>query len=1215
MIVTLCVSLVLGDNTYYVSSSTTDDCPQPCHPLSYYITDTATYFMSNATFIFMEGEHLLDIQGLVQVAIYYTGNLTLRGERVHSSTGAIIRCGSNTHGLAFGNNNALSIYGISITACGQRKTPPLLFTNVTNLHIYQVLVYENEYIPLMIYDTLVTHINSSYFKSNQNYSLYFQDSDNIVIDDSMFVHNRGSVLIDYTRNMHSNVTNHHDKVKSSGQAYETNIVIANCYFADNTGEGLSIHTRPHMHNSILVTRTIFSNNGAAYERYWYYGLGGGMLIYSGTDAHNNIVITESIFTNNSAGISGHGLYIYSPVNVYDAIIIADSFFTNNGGGLYIYSSAHSNISINTSIFSDNIAGSGLYIYASGSVDSEIHIANSIVRNNSVYYYGGGITIYSYNCTHSKVIIAKTIVYENDAHGMVIRTHSMNHVHSYLDVIDSDFYNNNGSGLSIYEQMGVVQLSKVIISNNKQTGMYIFGNCRVIFTERHSIIANNTSPTDGGGIYLAGWSYLDTSHGGNIIFINNIAHRFGGAIYVSSSRCSTNGAYSCGVGAVSTYLSAKFASNNATRAGDNLYYSGRFERLCWLYSILMCPSVPDGLKNSSTIHPLSSVSSDPLVVCPCINGTVNCTIRSIDREVYPGQILSITLATVGLCGGVSPGVVAVEHSRYISLVSSGTGYTSTSCTTFNYTVKLTAYTISNTTVIFNVANVDIDEPLNVNLTILPCPPGSVLNYTVGDCVCSNSINKIPGVQCNISNVPHPIQQPGNNWISHISDNCTVAHTGCPFDYCTTAPVKFHLNQSDLQCNYNRSGILCGKCQPGLSLTIGSNRCSDCRNTAYISVILFLVFALAGILLVFLLMVLDLTVSVGFINGLLFYVNIVKMNEYVFFADGSIPVVTQFISWFNFDFGIESCFVDGLDGYTKTWLQFVFIVYIWFLVLVTIFACRYSGRLSRLCAHNAVPVLATLILMSYTKLLRTVTNALMMNTLQCGEHKWHVWYVDGNIYYLSGKHIILFIVSLLFLITGLVYTGLVFSFQWLQRYSGRCCRSTRDPIVKLKPLIDAYTSPYKDKYRFWTGLGLVVRLIFALAFSLTATTHSRLNNYIILIAVGVMVVVIVRAEVYKNKWVFAAETFSYINIVVLSIATILFSESFPDTVFIKALVSVSVIIEMLLLLIIIAYHIYMVLPSSWASCKHKLKVYHFSGKELSIIDDKEEEEVKEEAELFI
>ena len=80
--------MILGDNTYYVSSNINDDCPRPCHPLSYYmyINDTATYFTSNATFIFMEGEHLLDSKGSVEVVINNVDNLTLRGESGHSNT-------------------------------------------------------------------------------------------------------------------------------------------------------------------------------------------------------------------------------------------------------------------------------------------------------------------------------------------------------------------------------------------------------------------------------------------------------------------------------------------------------------------------------------------------------------------------------------------------------------------------------------------------------------------------------------------------------------------------------------------------------------------------------------------------------------------------------------------------------------------------------------------------------------------------------------------------------------------------------------------------------------------------------------------------------------------------------------------------------------------------------------------------------------------------
>ena len=352
-------------------------------------------------------------------------------------------------------------------------------------------------------------------------------------------------------------------------------------------------------------------------------------------------------------------------------------------------------------------------------------------------------------------------------------------------------------------------------------------------------------------------------------------------------------------------------------------------------------------------------------------------------------------------------------------------------------------------------------------------------------------------------------------------------------------------------------------------IGSNRCTNCTNTKLISVSIFIIAATAGVVLVILLIILNLTVSVGSINGLLFYANVVKLNESVFFSQGNIPVVSHFISWVNLDLGIEYCFIEGLDGYVKTWLQFVFPLYVWLLVIVIIVGCRYSGRLSRLTGRNAVPVLATLILMSYTKLSRTITNTLMMNTLVCGEYRWNVWNVDGNIDYLSGKHIVLFTVSVLFLVTGLVYTGLVFSSQWLQCYSGKCCKSTRDPVVRLKPLIDAYTGPFRDKYRFWTGLCLIVRIVLTVVFSYTTTLQSKLNNYVILLTViGTSIFTVRGTGIYKDKRLTALETLSFVNLTCLCVMTILFTdESYQDLMSIDVIVSVSVSIEILLFVIIV------------------------------------------------
>jgi len=105
-------------------------------------------------------------------------------------------------------------------------------------------------------------------------------------------------------------------------------------------------------------------------------------------------------------------------------------------------------------------------------------------------------------------------------------------------------------------------------------------------------------------------------------------------------------------------------------------------------------------------------------------------------------------------------------------------------------------------------------------------------------------------------------------------------------------------------------------PGYSVALGTSRCLKCSN---ITLLLLIPLAAAGLALVFILMVLNLTVSTGTINGLIFYANIVRANHAVYFPPGDKSIFTVFIAWLNLDLGIETCFWDGLDGYEKMWLQ--------------------------------------------------------------------------------------------------------------------------------------------------------------------------------------------------------------------------------------------------------------------------------------------------------
>ncbi len=223
------------------------------------------------------------------------------------------------------------------------------------------------------------------------------------------------------------------------------------------------------------------------------------------------------------------------------------------------------------------------------------------------------------------------------------------------------------------------------------------------------------------------------------------------------------------------------------------------------------------------------------------------------------------------------------------------------------------------------------------------------------------------------------------------------------------MSFTSNSTDLQCAHRRSGILCGACKSGLSLNLGSSQCSTCSN---VFLLLFLPFAIAGFLLVIFLFTCQVTVAAGTTSGLIFYANVVAVNRSVFFPSGETNILTVFIAWLNVDLGIETCFIDGMDAYTRTWLEFVFPLYIWLLVGIISLTNYYSMTVARIIGPtNPVSVLATLFLLSYTKLLRTIIATFSFTTLDYpNDRSVTVWVYDGNIGYIEGRHIPLFLAGI-------------------------------------------------------------------------------------------------------------------------------------------------------------------------------------------------------------
>ena len=257
---------------------------------------------------------------------------------------------------------------------------------------------------------------------------------------------------------------------------------------------------------------------------------------------------------------------------------------------------------------------------------------------------------------------------------------------------------------------------------------------------------------------------------------------------------------------------------------------------------------------------------------------------------------------------------------------------------------------------------------------------------------------------------------------------------------------------------------------------------------------------------------------------------RIHHAIIFPPGDTNVVTVLTAWLNLDLGIELCFYNGFDVYTRTWLQFIFPVYIWVIIVMTIVFGWYSTVIARIVGSNSVPVLATLLLMSYTKLQCTILESLSFTIVKShlGQNLY-VWLYDGNVLYFGIKHIFLVLIACIFAIGFTIpFTLIVLCGPVLQIKCSRLMLKS-----KLTPINDAYQGPYKTKYRWWTGVMLLVRTVLILFFTLNILGNQRMNLlFIVTVCIIILGLMWNIGTVYKHWWVNVIVSFYVVNLALLA-----------------------------------------------------------------------------------
>ena len=521
------------------------------------------------------------------------------------------------------------------------------------------------------------------------------------------------------------------------------------------------------------------------------------------------------------------------------------------------------------------------------------------------------------------------------------------------------------------------------------------------------------------------------------------------------------------------------------------------------------------------------------VCYCfMNNTYDCSLDVLG-PVFPGQVLQIDLCVPHESHNDEIFILYVDtHNAFLPKSACKIAHQNQMISTISSSSKTYNFTIVSESKgeceLFLTAQPDLYKRYDAfYVQLLPCPIGFTLQNGACDCdpILSTVIDK-----CYIDY--STIRRPANHWIvandHEQTNNITYLTSSCPMDYCLPYSSNVNLLHSDLQCQFNRTGILCSQCQHPLSMVFGSSRCMKCTN---VHILIAIIVIVAGIILVVLLYVLNLTVTNGTINGIILYANIISISDSVFLVNDNVfKPLRVFIAFANLDLGIETCFYNGMDSYTKMWLQLFFPSYLIIIAVSIIIASRYSTGILRLTYTRSLPVLATLFLLSYTGILRTVLTVLFsystITHLPSG-HQQLVWSIDASVPLFGLKFTILFITCLvLFLL--LIPLNVTLLFRYFLQFK---------IVNRFKPFLDAFQGSYKDKYYYWIAVQLSLRS-FLFAFYAFSTKLRLILSTMLLIIFGFYTGYI---RPNKNKMVNIQELLLLLNL------TLMYAVSYQGSIF--------------------------------------------------------------------
>ena len=826
-----------------------------------------------------------------------------------------------------------------------------------------------------------------------------------------------------------------------------------------TGEGGAVHCDDH--SNLLFndnSNVTFSDNSA---------VGGGGAV--DTRDTSKLLITGSsllTFTTNGAFVGGAIQCTIQSSIIFDGntlVKFTDNTADRNGGALHLNSQGTLNISRNILIiFHDNKAlqgGGAIYSYGNSNITIN-HQSEVVLSGNSATEYGGGA-----HCEGQSVVTL-----EGNA-------------------------------------------SVTLVNNTaKQGGAVYISQSSINFGPGSFVNFTSNIASDGGAMYLTNNFMAVFSYGSHVAFINNIADRYGGTLLVELTEHGNSSNMMLNTTDIDI-------SNNTAFVGNfiHVHIPSSCDEDCVTNSIIMDTNTTSLRQRQFgkliTTTPIKLVLHDPASCTNDDGGGTNCQTYVV-KNIMLGQEIKLEARVLDYYNksAVSTQFLISTDDQDHYIAGSYYKYVSISCeiiqgisVTGDEVMKAENFSINFSSHFESQLELKTIS-VQLNIQLLQFHPGFHHDNKTQRCICYSD-NDI------ISCIDSTSFIKEDYWFGVVDGKTTVTicpNSYCNFTCCKTTNEFYQLSPVRInQCLSHRSGIACGSCEEGYTLSFDSIVCVsvDKCTTGLTSLVvtLSMIYWIVIVILVFIMTYYH--AGIGYLYAITYYYSVVDilLSEYLYISTGLFTTVSimSSIAKITPQFLGQLCFVKNLSGIDQQFIHYAHPLAVTFIVGIICLLARLSYRISAFVSRGIIHVICYLLLLSYTSV--ATTSLLLLRSLTFHNVDKVYTFLSPDIEYFRGRHLpyaIIAILCTLVIAVGLPLLLLLEPFL-----------NSKVNFTRIKPLLDQFQGCYIDKYRSFAGYYMTCRLVIILII-ITNSSNDNTTQYLLIIVNVTLALIQVTLRPYSS-----------------------------------------------------------------------------------------------------